>query len=143
MSLGFGLGLGFGTLGSSNHGPHSRESPLFHLVRPIEENGMVGNGGTYGGRGSAAGKTTPTERAQKAIPEIFLTRLLSTKGTIQKVRNKNQFGVEILLAPSSKSLGRQEHIDINIKNRKTLMRIELMSRQDKVSNGLIWKLFFF
>lgn len=85
MSLGLGLGLGFGTLGSSNHGSHHpKESPIFHLVRPIEENGIVGNGGTYGGRGSAAGKTTPTERAQKAIPEIFLTRLLSTKGTIQK-----------------------------------------------------------
>ncbi|ODM99641.1 Plexin-B [Orchesella cincta] len=56
------------TLGSVN----SRETLLFHLVKPIEEH--IPGGGTKSER----------DRTHKAIPEIFLTRLLSTKGTIQK-----------------------------------------------------------
>ncbi|XP_066996957.2 plexin-B isoform X2 [Anabrus simplex] len=43
---------------------------IYHLVRPIDEHHYQNN------------KTS--ERTHKAIPEIFLTRLLSTKGTIQK-----------------------------------------------------------
>jgi plexin A len=43
---------------------------MYHLVRPIDEHHYQNN------------KTS--ERTHKAIPEIFLTRLLSTKGTIQK-----------------------------------------------------------
>ncbi|CAG7724457.1 unnamed protein product [Allacma fusca] len=47
-----------------------RECPVFHLVRPQEDN--------------VTGTTPRNDRTHKAIPEIFLTRLLSTKGTIQK-----------------------------------------------------------
>ncbi|CAH0774149.1 unnamed protein product [Bemisia tabaci] len=43
---------------------------LYHLVRPIDDHQFQ------------TSKTS--ERTHKAIPEIFLTRLLSTKGTIQK-----------------------------------------------------------
>ncbi|GLH11402.1 Uncharacterized protein GBIM_16186 [Gryllus bimaculatus] len=43
---------------------------IYHLVKPIDEHHYQNN------------KTS--ERTHKAIPEIFLTRLLSTKGTIQK-----------------------------------------------------------
>ncbi|XP_049807019.1 plexin-B [Schistocerca serialis cubense] len=43
---------------------------VFHLVRTVDEHHYQNN------------KTS--ERTHKAIPEIFLTRLLSTKGTIQK-----------------------------------------------------------
>lgn len=42
----------------------------YHLVKPIDEHQFF------------ASKIT--ERTHKAIPEIYLTRLLSTKGTIQK-----------------------------------------------------------
>lgn len=42
----------------------------YHLVKPPDDHGYPNN------------KTS--ERTHKAIPEIFLTRLLSTKGTIQK-----------------------------------------------------------
>ncbi|XP_015599759.1 plexin-B [Cephus cinctus] len=59
----------------SGHGGNQR---LYHLVRPIEE-------GHYPpGIGLAGGKHPHPERTHKAIPEIFLTRLLSTKGTVQK-----------------------------------------------------------
>ena len=47
-----------------------RECPTFHLVRPQEDN--------------VTGTAPRNDRTHKAIPEIFLTRLLSTKGTIQK-----------------------------------------------------------
>lgn len=43
---------------------------IYHLVRPIDEHHYQNN--------------KSSERTHKAIPEIFLTRLLSTKGTIQK-----------------------------------------------------------
>ncbi|XP_014294701.1 plexin-B isoform X1 [Halyomorpha halys] len=43
---------------------------VYHLVKPLEDHSYLSN------------KTS--ERTHKAIPEIFLTRLLSTKGTIQK-----------------------------------------------------------
>lgn len=43
---------------------------LYHLVKPIDDHHFISS------------KTM--ERTHKAIPEIFLTRLLSTKGTIQK-----------------------------------------------------------
>ncbi|XP_046429444.1 plexin-B [Neodiprion fabricii] len=59
----------------SGHGGNQR---LYHLVRPVEE-------GHYPpGMGTTGGKHHPPERTHKAIPEIFLTRLLSTKGTVQK-----------------------------------------------------------
>ena len=41
---------------------------LYHLVKPIDHDSPQRN----------------SERTHKAIPEIFLTRLLSTKGTVQK-----------------------------------------------------------
>ncbi|XP_066158609.1 plexin-B [Euwallacea fornicatus] len=44
---------------------------VFHLVKPVEEHHFPHN-------------RAASERTHKAIPEIFLTRLLSTKGTIQK-----------------------------------------------------------
>lgn len=43
---------------------------IYHLIKPMDEQQYPSN------------KTI--ERTHKAIPEIFLTRLLSTKGTIQK-----------------------------------------------------------
>lgn len=49
---------------------------IYHLVKPqteIEQFNMKNNQNQIG-----------TERTHKAIPEIFLTRLLATKGTIQK-----------------------------------------------------------
>lgn len=52
-----------------------KHSRIYHLVKPIEDN-------------QTALKNNPnfqnSERTHKAIPEIFLTRLLATKGTIQK-----------------------------------------------------------
>lgn len=47
---------------------------VFHLIRPVDDHQIGSN-------------TKTTERTHKAIPEIFLTRLLSTKGTIQKFVN--------------------------------------------------------
>ncbi|XP_055593886.1 plexin-B [Uranotaenia lowii] len=44
---------------------------VYHLVKPIDEKSCLGH------------QQNP-ERTHKAIPEIFLTRLLATKGTIQK-----------------------------------------------------------
>ncbi|XP_030748718.1 plexin-B isoform X2 [Sitophilus oryzae] len=43
---------------------------VFHLIKPVEDHQFPNN--------------KILERTHKAIPEIFLTRLLSTKGTIQK-----------------------------------------------------------
>lgn len=68
VSNGVNMGMNM-TLGSVN----SRETPVFHLVKPIDEH-IPGTGGAKSER----------DRTHKAIPEIFLTRLLSTKGTIQK-----------------------------------------------------------
>lgn len=42
---------------------------IYHLIKPVDDQHYPNN---------------KTERTHKAIPEIFLTRLLSTKGTIQK-----------------------------------------------------------
>ncbi|CAH0562365.1 unnamed protein product [Brassicogethes aeneus] len=44
---------------------------IYHLIKPIEDHQFPNN-------------KLLLERTHKAIPEIFLTRLLSTKGTIQK-----------------------------------------------------------
>jgi len=44
-----------------------------HLIRPAEDH-----------NGTGTGTRIDRDRTPKAIPEIFLTRLLSTKGTIQK-----------------------------------------------------------
>nr|CAI5855263.1 unnamed protein product [Callosobruchus analis] len=43
---------------------------IYHLVKPVDDHQFPNN--------------KMSERTHKAIPEIFLTRLLSTKGTIQK-----------------------------------------------------------
>ncbi|XP_014213293.1 plexin-B [Copidosoma floridanum] len=61
---------------------HAARQRLYHLVRPIEDSQYATTG-----MGFASGKLPPglhLERTHKAIPEIFLTRLLSTKGTVQK-----------------------------------------------------------
>ncbi|KAG7207100.1 hypothetical protein KM043_000977 [Ampulex compressa] len=58
---------------------HAGNQRLYHLVRPIEEVHYPPGMGFTGG-----GKHHHPERTHKAIPEIFLTRLLSTKGTVQK-----------------------------------------------------------
>ena len=60
----------------SGHGGNQR---LYHLIRPLDEV-------HYGpGMGYTSSKQHHNpERTHKAIPEIFLTRLLSTKGTVQK-----------------------------------------------------------
>lgn len=53
---------------------------LYHLIRPMEEGNYVASNLSF-----ASGKQPlHPERPHKAIPEIFLTRLLSTKGTVQK-----------------------------------------------------------
>ncbi|XP_052127793.1 plexin-B [Frankliniella occidentalis] len=50
---------------------------VFHLVKPVDDSHYLSN--------SKSGTVDrDRERTHKAIPEIFLTRLLSTKGTIQK-----------------------------------------------------------
>lgn len=69
MSMGMGMNM---TLGNSNHSS-SRDCPTYHLVKPIDDH--------VSGKDQ---KINERDRAHKAIPEIFLTRLLSTKGTIQK-----------------------------------------------------------
>lgn len=50
---------------------------VFHLVKPVDDSHYLSNSKT----GTV---DRDRERTHKAIPEIFLTRLLSTKGTIQK-----------------------------------------------------------
>ncbi|XP_062544839.1 plexin-B isoform X1 [Armigeres subalbatus] len=51
---------------------HQTHARIYHLVRPIDEKTAFGQ------------QQSLHERTHKAIPEIFLTRLLATKGTIQK-----------------------------------------------------------
>lgn len=56
---------------AANGDIESGQNPrLYHLIKPIEDHQYP--------------NSKITERTHKAIPEIFLTRLLSTKGTIQK-----------------------------------------------------------
>lgn len=62
-----GLPAIIGANGDVDTGPSIH---VYHLVKPLEDHSYLTN------------KTS--ERTHKAIPEIFLTRLLSTKGTIQK-----------------------------------------------------------
>ncbi|XP_059469642.1 plexin-B isoform X3 [Neocloeon triangulifer] len=57
--------------GDIESGGHSGNAKIYHLVRQLDENHYQNN-------------KNASERTHKAIPEIFLTRLLSTKGTIQK-----------------------------------------------------------
>lgn len=45
---------------------------IYHLVKPVNDENHYST------------KCSTTERTHKAIPEIFLTRLLATKGTVQK-----------------------------------------------------------
>lgn len=55
---------------TSNGGLENASVRYYHLVKPIDEHQYFSN--------------KISERTHKAIPEIYLTRLLSTKGTIQK-----------------------------------------------------------
>ncbi|XP_058463896.1 plexin-B [Malaya genurostris] len=48
------------------------QTRVYHLVKPMDEKSLFGQ------------PQSMHERTHKAIPEIFLTRLLATKGTIQK-----------------------------------------------------------
>ncbi|XP_076061241.1 plexin-B-like [Oratosquilla oratoria] len=65
-----GSSSGIGGRGGSSQQQQQQQQPLvYHLVRPEE---------------SPAGSKERTYDTHKAIPEIFLTRLLSTKGTIQQ-----------------------------------------------------------
>ncbi|XP_053684363.1 plexin-B isoform X2 [Sabethes cyaneus] len=48
------------------------DARVYHLVKPIDDKTFIGN------------QQSSHERTHKAIPEIFLTRLLATKGTVQK-----------------------------------------------------------
>ncbi|KAK8746915.1 hypothetical protein OTU49_016897 [Cherax quadricarinatus] len=66
---------GYGMTGSGSPVSHcgdgesnSLEPNVYHLVKPVDHDSPCRGG----------------ERTHKAIPEIFLTRLLSTKGTVQK-----------------------------------------------------------
>lgn len=74
-------GAGYGMSGSGSPVSHcgemevgggtgggSAEATVYHLVKPLDHDSPHRGG----------------ERTHKAIPEIFLTRLLSTKGTVQK-----------------------------------------------------------
>ena len=70
-------GSTFGVSGSGSPVSHcgggdvecgSVEANVYHLVKPVDHDSPNRSG----------------ERTHKAIPEIFLTRLLSTKGTVQK-----------------------------------------------------------
>lgn len=54
---------------------------IFHLVKPVVDDNEIQPKNYIM---HAAGFGSSTERTHKAIPEIFLTRLLATKGTIQK-----------------------------------------------------------
>ncbi|XP_055858104.1 plexin-B isoform X1 [Episyrphus balteatus] len=63
---------------------------FYHLVKPVVpdhymnmKNSAISGGGVgcSGGGGNGAGAN---ERGHKTIPEVYLTRLLATKGTIQK-----------------------------------------------------------
>lgn len=54
------------------HQQSQQHACVYHLVRPIDEKYVIGQ------------QQSLHERSHKAIPEIFLTRLLATKGTIQK-----------------------------------------------------------
>jgi len=73
--VGNGVSLGNMTLGNSNHSHHNnRDGPAFHLIKPVEDHVSLNKDPNKSDR----------DRTHKAIPEIFLTRLLSTKGTIQK-----------------------------------------------------------
>lgn len=61
-------------------GMHASGHRLYHLIRPMEEGHYVASNLSF-----ISGKQPlHPERSHKAIPEIFLTRLLSTKGTVQK-----------------------------------------------------------
>ncbi|KAF7989546.1 hypothetical protein HCN44_008220 [Aphidius gifuensis] len=57
---------------------------LWHLVRPIDEQVCPPSIGNFANSKHHHHHHHPPERTHKAIPEIFLTRLLSTKGTVQK-----------------------------------------------------------
>lgn len=59
----------------SSGGSQSGQLRIFHLVKPTLDEHHPFRSNTLG---------SSTERTHKAIPEIFLTRLLATKGTIQK-----------------------------------------------------------
>lgn len=54
---------------------HQQQLRIYHLVKPHVDEHHHFRSNTLG---------SSTERTHKAIPEIFLTRLLATKGTIQK-----------------------------------------------------------
>lgn len=60
-------------------GPH--QPRIYHLVRPVDASDNSGGGIITANTAHSAHSAHPHH---KAIPEIFLTRLLSTKGTIQK-----------------------------------------------------------
>lgn len=64
----------------SGHGSNHR---LYHLVRPIDDAHNPPNI-SYASNKHSQHHYHHMERTHKAIPEIFLTRLLSTKGTVQK-----------------------------------------------------------
>jgi plexin A len=72
----------------SDHANDSSAGPpksFFHLKPPETALGssLRGGPGSSSG-GSHHGSHSMMEKAQKTIPEVFLTRLLSTKGTIKK-----------------------------------------------------------
>ena len=74
------MGEGSDTLGgrSTTNSMSCSSGHNYHLVRPVEDSSNTS---------TILSKEARTERnygTHKAIPEIFLTRLLSTKGTVQK-----------------------------------------------------------
>lgn len=70
--------------GDVERGHTNSNQRLYHLVRPVDESHYAAVGLTSGKQQHHHHHHPPPERTHKAIPEIFLTRLLSTKGTVQK-----------------------------------------------------------
>ena len=66
--------------------PHSKQ--LFHIKIPdsaqLNGRGAASSCSSSGGSSSNSGSHSMMDKAQKTIPEVYLTRLLSTKGTVKK-----------------------------------------------------------
>lgn len=67
--------------------PPGSNTRIYHLVKPVSPDDLhlnAKNAAMSAAATAAANLAAAHERSHKAIPEIFLTRLLATKGTIQK-----------------------------------------------------------
>ncbi|XP_052902488.1 plexin-B [Anopheles moucheti] len=74
---------------TSPHGQQQSQVGVFHLVKPMDDrfstlSSYDQHGSSSSAHGALYGGGPGSGSHHKAIPEIFLTRLLATKGTIQK-----------------------------------------------------------